>query len=176
MRRASRSSSRAIDSLRRWYAASLVRIASGDILASSSLNLRAIDFPLLTELFEMAVVDLVRHGDEGVIPSVIPCFVSAEEEHRGSPRIECVHYTIRSPGMLDSQLPHVIVPGGLDTGTVRVLECHTVFFKQFHVCAHTRLLLCCQMVPPVPELIGELYITCHPVHIMPSMACSGQVG
>ena len=123
----------------------------------------------------MATVDLVRHRDETVIPSVVSGLVAANREDRGPPRIECVQYPIWPPGMLDSLLPHVVVFGSLDAGTIRMLERHAVFFKQFHVCAQTRLLLCCQMVPPGPELIGELHITCHLVHIMPSMAYIGQV-
>jgi hypothetical protein len=120
----------------------------------------------------MATANLVCHRDENVIPSVVSGLVAANQQDRGSPRIECVQYTKRSPGMLDTQFPHVIVSGRLDAGTVRVLEPHAVFFEQFHICTHTRLLLCRQMVPPVPELIGELHITCHLVHIiMPSMAC-----
>src|ERR1039457_3849203 len=99
----------------------------------------------------MPTVDLVRNRDKSVIPSIVSRLVPADRQNRGSPRIECVEYTIRTPGMLDSQLPHVIVLGGFDAGTVRVLEGHAVFFEQFHVCAHTRLLLCSQMVPPVPE-------------------------
>src|ERR1022692_732914 len=124
----------------------------------------------------MATVDLVGHRDESVIPSVVSGFVAADQEYRGPPRIERIQYPIWSPGVLDSQLPHVFVFGRLDAGTIRVLERHTVLFEQFHVCAHACLLLCCQMVPPVPELIGELHITCHPVHIMQSMACISQAG
>ena len=114
----------------------------------------------------MAVVDLVGHRDESLIPSVVSGLVAADQEHRCPPRIECVQYPIRSPGMLDSQLPHVIVTGSLDPRTVRVFERHTVFFEQFHVCSHTRLLLCRQMVPPVPELIGKLHITSHAIQFI----------
>src|SRR5437879_4665422 len=83
--------------------------------------------------------------------------------HRGCPGIECVQDPIWPPGMLDSQLPHLIVPGSLDARTVRVFECHTDSSSSFTYAPHTCLLLCCKIVPPVTELIGELDITCHPV-------------
>src|ERR1017187_10877052 len=83
----------------------------------------------------MATVYLVRHRDERVIPSVVSGLVAADQEDRGPPWIECVQYPIWSPGMLDSQLPHVFVFGSLDARTIRMLERHAVFFEQFHVWA-----------------------------------------
>ena len=124
----------------------------------------------------MATVDFVRHRNESLIPSIVPGLVAADQEDRGSSGIECIQDTVWSPGMLHSQLPHVIVPGRLDAGTIRVPERHAVFFEQFHIRADTRLFRSVQMAPPVPELVGELHITCHPVHIMTSMAYAGQVG
>src|SRR5947208_1472599 len=81
------------------YVASLVRIASGDIL-SSSLNLRAIRFPpqILSAI--------------GTKVSYIGRFQAcrAVQEHRGSARIECYSTRYGRP----AQLPHVIVSGSLN--------------------------------------------------------------
>jgi hypothetical protein len=103
------------------------------------------------ELFEVAAVDSVGDRDKGLIPSIVSSFISPDKEDRRAPSIECVEYPIRTPGMLDSQLPHVIVLGSLHAGTIRVLESHAIFHEQFHICAHARLLLRGQIAHQSPN-------------------------
>ena len=61
-----------------------------------------------------------------------------------------------------------------DAGTVPVLQRHTKLREQLHLGSDAFLLAGIEPVPPGAELIGELDLTCHPVHIMSWMACRGQ--
>ena len=53
-----------------------------------------------------------------------------------------------------------------------MLERHAIIFEQLHIRSDAFLLIGREPTPPFAELVGELDLTCHPVHIMPSMACS----
>ena len=50
----------------------------------------------------MVIVDLVCNWNKDLVPSFVASLVAADQQHRGSPRIERIQHTIRASGMLHS--------------------------------------------------------------------------
>jgi hypothetical protein len=123
-------------------------------------------------LFDVAVVDPVSLGYKHLVPSVVARLVSADQENGCPSKIESIQDAIRPALMLYSQFPHMWVPRQCHAGAIRVLERHAIIFEQLHIRSDAFLLIGREPTPPFAELVGELDLTCHPVHIMPLVACA----
>ena len=92
---------------------------AGDIFARSSENFLAIKQPFPSKLLKMLVIQSVSNWNEGVIPAIISCFISASQQNRLSSRIKSIERPVRTAFVLRSQFPHVPVLRPVNSAAVR---------------------------------------------------------
>lgn len=62
----------------------------------------------------MVVIEPVGSRHIPLVPGSIPCLVAAEQQDGSPPRIKCIEDAVGPAFVLDTQLPHALVPGRPD--------------------------------------------------------------
>jgi len=109
----------------------------------------------------MLIVDAIRQCDKCFIPPVRPRLVPTDQQDSDAQRVECIKRSQGTPGTLGSQLAHSRMARSYDLRTVRKPEGRTEFGEKTNRVGNVVLLILRQGIPPLAELVGELYFPCH---------------
>src|SRR5271157_791177 len=109
----------------------------------------------------MRIVDAIGDRDIFLIPAIISCFVSPNQEQRNSSRIKCIKYAIRPSLMLDPKLAHVRMLRCGDSRGVWERQRRAPFFEQSDSALDILSLRLIQRVPPLLELRTHFDFPCH---------------
>ena len=96
--------------------------------------------PSLPQFFQMIVVKLVRQRHKAPVEPGIARFVSADQQDRMSPRIECVENTNGLGAALNPKFTHPAMSGTRNVGGIWKRQRRAVFHQQFHYCRQVVLL------------------------------------
>ena len=82
------------------------------------------------QLFQVLVVDSVRHRNHAFVETIVPGLAASDQENGGPSRIEGIEDSVRVAAVLNSKLPHIAVPRTIDVGGVRKGERRSERFQQ----------------------------------------------
>src|SRR5271157_3613274 len=109
----------------------------------------------------MRIVDAIGDRDIFLIPAIISCFVSPNQEQCDSSRIEGIKYAIWPSLMLDSKLTHVRMLRCDDSRGVWERQSWAAFFEQSDSAPNILSLPLIQRVPPLFELRTHFHFPWH---------------
>jgi hypothetical protein len=118
-------------------------------------------FSFTSKLFQVFVIQLIGDGDMNFIPTIVPGFVTADQQNRHAARVKGIERSIWTSGVLCSKFTHVSMFGAIDATAVRMTERRTPRLQQLDPGRHRNLLGFRQTGPPVAKFIGVFDISSH---------------
>ena len=98
---------------------------SGDIRARKSENFLAVDLSLLPKFIQVFFINSICQWHIRLIPAIISCLVTTNQEDCAAAWIKSVERTIRPAFMLCPELTQMAVPRSFDSTAVRKTEMWT---------------------------------------------------
>ena len=118
-------------------------------------------FSFTSKLFQVFVIQLIGDGDMNLIPTIVPGFVTADQQNRHAARVKGIERSVWTSSVLCSKFTHVSMFGAIDATAVRMTERGTTRFQQLNRGRHRNLLGLRQTGPPVAKFIGVFDISSH---------------
>lgn len=87
-------------------------------------------FSFTSKLFQVFVIQLIGDGDMNLIPTIVPGFVTADQQNRHAARVKGIERSVWTSSVLCSKFTHVSMFGAIDATAVRMTERRTPRLQQ----------------------------------------------